>query len=110
MDVSDLPSADGKTRKQNKTSSALVMNGKAKPAPGATTPRRSSARPPPAASSTPKTQRVGIRPTLSPDQDAEDEAEKDEAPEEPPPPPPKPAPRPQESPKSDTGLIRESPF
>jgi ABC transport system ATP-binding/permease protein len=111
VDVSDLPSADGKNRKASKSSNALVMNGKTKPAPGAATPRRSSPRPQPATSSTPKTQRVGIRPTLTPPDQGADEEEEKAAPEEtPPPPPPKPAPKPQESPKSDSEVIRDIPF
>jgi hypothetical protein len=112
VDVSDLPSADAKNRKA-KSSSALVMNGKPKPAAGAATPRRSAARPPAAASSAPKTQRVGIRPTLTPPvepvpvEEEEPKAEPQE--EEEAPPPPKPAP-PKPEPKNESELIRESPF
>jgi pSer/pThr/pTyr-binding forkhead associated (FHA) protein len=110
VDVSDLPSADGKSRKPSKSSNTLVMNGKTKAAPSTPTPRRSSARSQPATSSTPKTQRVGIRPTLSQtDQRSDDDEEKAAAPEEAPP-PPKPAPKPQEPPKGDTEVIRELPF
>lgn len=109
VDVSDLPSADGK--RKAKSSSALVMNGKAKPAASAATPRRSAPRPAPSASATPKTQRVGIRPTLTSPGDAraDEEDEKSEAREETTP-PPKPAPKPQEAPKTDSELIRDSPF
>jgi len=111
VDVSDLPSADGKNRKASKSSNALVMNGKTKPPTGAATPRRSATRPQPTTSSTPQTKRVGIRPTLTPsDQGADDDEDsKSEAPVDAPP-PPKPAPKPQESPKSDSEVIRDIPF
>lgn len=108
VDVADLPSADGKGKKTNKPSTALVMNGKAKPA--ASTPtRRSPPRPQPAPNAAPKTQRVGIRPTLTApaDQDSDDD-EKNDAQEEPPPPPPKPAPK--QEPKADSEVIRDIPF
>jgi hypothetical protein len=109
VDVADLPSADGKGRKGSKPSGALVMNGKAKPAAGAATPRRSPA------SAVPKTQRVGLRPTLTPpaDRESDEEDSKSAAQEEPappPPPPPKPAPKREESPGSDSEVIRNVPF
>jgi pSer/pThr/pTyr-binding forkhead associated (FHA) protein len=104
VDVADLPSADGKNRKSNKPN-ALVMNGKAKPAATAATPRRSVTRQP-AATPAPKTQRVGMRPTLTPPEEP-DEDEKAEA-EEPPPPPPKPAPK--QEPKNESEVVREVPF
>jgi pSer/pThr/pTyr-binding forkhead associated (FHA) protein len=114
VDVADLPSADGKGRKGSKPSGALVMNGKAKPAPSAATPRRSAARPPPPTSPAPKTQRVGIRPTLTPppEREPEDEEEKAEAspPDEAPPPPPPPKPAPKQDPPTDSEVIRNVPF
>jgi hypothetical protein len=113
VDVADLPSADGKGRKGNKASSALVMNGKAKPAPGAPTPRRGPARVSASPSSPPKTQKVGMRPTLTPppEREPEEEEAKAEAPEEPPPPPPKPpAKREEEAPSTDSEVIRKVPF
>jgi hypothetical protein len=113
VDVADLPSADGKGRKGSKPSGALVMNGKTKPPAGVPTPRRSPARPQPATSTPPKTQRVGMRPTLTPpaDRDSDDDGSKSESSDEPPPPPPpKPAPKQQESPGSDSEVIRNVPF
>jgi pSer/pThr/pTyr-binding forkhead associated (FHA) protein len=112
VDVADLPSAD-KGRKGSKPS-VPVPNGKPKPAPSAATPRRSPARPQPATSTPPKTQRVGIRPTLTApaDQGSDEERPKSDEQDEPPPPPPppKPAPKPQESPSSDSEVIRNVPF
>jgi pSer/pThr/pTyr-binding forkhead associated (FHA) protein len=114
VDVADLPSADGKGRKSSKASGPLVMNGKTKPAAGTPTPRRSPARVPPSASTAPKTQRVGMRPPITPppERESDDEDAKAQAPEEaPPPPPPKPAPkREEEAPTSDSEVIRKVPF
>jgi pSer/pThr/pTyr-binding forkhead associated (FHA) protein len=113
VDVADLPSADGKGRKGGKASGALVMNGKTKPAAGTPTPRRSPARVSASASTAPKTQKVGMRPTLTPppEREPEEEEAKAEPPEEPPPPPPKPAPkREEEAPSSDSEVIRKVPF
>lgn len=112
VDVADLPSADGKGRKGAKPNTVVVMNGKPKPAPGVATPRRSPARPTPAATPPAKTQRVGMRPTLTPPADpGSDEDRKTDSQEEapPPPPPPKPAPK-TESPNSDSEVIRNVPF
>jgi ABC transport system ATP-binding/permease protein len=111
VDVADLPSADGKGRKGSKPGGALVMNGKTKPAAGVPAPRRSPVRPQPATSTAPKTQRVGMRPTLtSPsDRGTDDDGSKAESPDEPPP-APKPAPKQQESPGSDSEVIRNVPF
>ncbi len=109
VDVADLPSADGKGKKTNKPSNALVLNGKTKPAATSSTPRRSPARPQPTPSAAPKTQRVGIRPTpTAPDQGSDDEAKNDAQDEAPPPPPPKPAPK--QEPKTDSEVIRDIPF
>jgi pSer/pThr/pTyr-binding forkhead associated (FHA) protein len=114
VDVADLPSADGKGRKGSKASGALVMNGKTKPPAGAATPRRSPTRPAPAPSAPAKTQRVGIRPTLTPpaERESDEEDSKSAAQEEPPPPPPppKPAPKREDSPGSDSEVIRNVPF
>ncbi len=106
VDVADLPSADGKGRKTSKPT-ALAVNGKPKP-PVAATPRRSVARLPPAPSP-PKTQRVGMRPTVTPpvEQPSDDERDRPEA-DEPPPPPPKPAPK--QEPKAESEVVREVPF
>lgn len=108
--MADLPSADGKGKKVSKPSTALVMNGKTKPAASSSTPRRSPARPQPTPSAAPKTQRVGIRPTLTApaEQDSDDDEKDDGQDEAPPPPPPKPAPKPPE-PKGDE-VVRELPF
>jgi pSer/pThr/pTyr-binding forkhead associated (FHA) protein len=108
VDVADLPSADGKGRKVNKPG-ALVMNSKAKPPALAPTPRRST-RPAPAPSAPGKTQRVGMRPTLSPsgDQGSDEDTKSDEPSDTPPPPPPKPAPK--QEPKTDSEVIRDIPF
>jgi pSer/pThr/pTyr-binding forkhead associated (FHA) protein len=108
VDVADLPSADGKGRKVPKQG-ALVMNTKPKPTLTPPTPRRST-RP---ASATPvpaKTQRVGMRPTLTPpaDQGSDEDSRSDESADTPPPPPPKPAPK--QEPKQDSEVIREAPF
>jgi pSer/pThr/pTyr-binding forkhead associated (FHA) protein len=107
MDVADLPSADGK-RKPNKPGS-VVMAGKPKVAQG-TAPRR--ARPQPGTGAAGKTQKAGVRPTVTPPavpDDAEDD--KPVEPAEAAPPPPKPAPKPAQEPaKSDSELTRDPPF
>jgi pSer/pThr/pTyr-binding forkhead associated (FHA) protein len=110
VDVADLPSADGKGRKVPKPG-ALVMNSKAaKPPATAPTPRRST-RPVPVPSAPGKTQRVGMRPTLTPsgDQGSDEDTKGDESADTPPPaPPPKPAPK--QEPKTDSEVIRDIPF
>jgi hypothetical protein len=106
VDVADLPSADNKGRK---VKPSMAMSTKAKPAP-ATTPRR--ARPQSSTGMTSKTQKVGVRPTVTaPDGEDAEENTKPAVPVEPaPPPPPKPAPKPQEPARTDSELTRDPPF
>ena len=66
VDVADLPTADNKGRKLKP---GVAMSTKAKPAPG-TTPRR--ARPPSGTGMASKTQKVGVRPTITPPDEGED--------------------------------------
>ena len=88
-------------RKPSKPGGALVMNNKPqKPTPTAT-PRRST---------TPKTARASMRPTLPSDSTGNDEEEKSEAADEAPPPPPPPKPTPKQEPKADSEVIRDIPF
>lgn len=105
VDVADLPTADGKGRKPPKPQAAVAMGSKAKPAQGASAPRRSSS-PIPG-----KTQRVGMRPTAGSDDEADEPRTKPEADDTPPPPAPPPkAPPKQEAPRGDSEVIRDIPF
>jgi pSer/pThr/pTyr-binding forkhead associated (FHA) protein len=108
VDVADLPSADNKGRKLKPS---VAMGTKSKP-PAGTTPRR--ARPQPNTGAAAKTQKVGVRPTITPPDDdgqGSDENTKPAAPvEQPAPPPPKAAPKPQEPARSDSELTRDPPF
>jgi pSer/pThr/pTyr-binding forkhead associated (FHA) protein len=109
MDVADLPNADSRSsRPRGSKPSTVVMSGKSRVIHG-TAPRRARAQPgsPPVA----KTQKVGVRPTVTAPPAAEEDegSQTKEAPDPPPPPAPKPKP-PQEPAKPDSELIRDSPF
>ncbi|HWO14437.1 MAG TPA: FHA domain-containing protein [Polyangiaceae bacterium] len=101
VDVADLPTADAKGRKPGKQQAGLAMS-KPKAVPAtASTPRRS---PSPI---TGKTQRVGMRPVVGADGEADEPRPKPEA-DDTPPPPPKAAPK--EAPRGDSEVIRDIPF
>lgn len=102
VDVSDLPSADGRSRGKP---ASVAMNGKAKPTPGATAQRRARS----------STSVVAPKPRARAGEagsEGDSSSTAPEAPETPPSPParaPKPAPKPAPEP-SDSELIRDSPF
>jgi len=105
VDVADLPTADGKGRKPGKPQAAVAMGSKAKPAQGASAPRRSASPSIPG-----KTQRVGMRPTAGSDEESDEPRSKPEAEDPPPPPPPPKAPPKQDAPRGDSEVIRDIPF
>jgi pSer/pThr/pTyr-binding forkhead associated (FHA) protein len=104
VDVSDLPNADAR-RKGAKPGSVVLNSSKGKvvppAAPAAAPPRRAIAG---------KTQKVGVRPTLVAPVEPERGDDNPPAEAAPQPPPAKPAPKPAQEPKSDSELVRESPF
>jgi pSer/pThr/pTyr-binding forkhead associated (FHA) protein len=103
VDVSDLPSADARRKGMKPGSVALNNKGKIiAPSGTGVPPRRAIVG---------KTQKVGVRATVVPpvEPERDDNRAAAEAPP-PPPPPPKPAPKPAQEPKSDSELVRESPF
>ena len=108
MDVADLPSADNRSgRPRASKPGTVVMNAKSRVIHG-TAPRR--ARVQPSSPAVAKTQKVGVRPTVTaPPADEEDEGSQTKEAAEPPP-PPAPKPKPQEPAKPDSELIRDSPF
>lgn len=107
VDVADLPSADNKSRKLKPS---MAMSTKSKTTSG-TTPRR--ARPQTSTGAAAKTQKVGVRATVTApdgDQDTQEDAKPAAPAEQPAPPPPKAAPKPQEPARTDSELTRDPPF